>query len=199
MINTQQQRRISKDIILVNSVRKNNDQLAFSELHKRYKGEVFYRMLKLIGNYEDANEITNEAFARVYSGIHTYNKEYAFSTWINTIAKNIFIDRVRLKKNKVVHVWIDQDRAAENGNAWTYEVASKTPTPEEVLIKSEVKKQLHDCINLLTPSYKQVIDMRYFKNYSLKEISSQTNKPLGTIKVQIRRAKMKLREYMEAA
>lgn len=199
MLSIPQRKRITRDIHLVDLVRKSNEQRAVSLLYQRHRGFVFFRILKLIGKYEEAEEITNEAFVRAFGGIHSYNNKYAFSTWVNSIATNIFIDRVRVKSKRVIHVRIDQNRVDDGRDVWKYELPSNALTAEEVLIKIEIKKRLHVCINLLNPCYKQVIKMRYFKNYSLKEISYQTNKPLGTIKVQIRRAKLKLREYMEAA
>ncbi len=133
----------SKDYMYVKAAI-NSDQQAYAELLSRYKDSIYFMLLKIVNNKDDAEDLTIEAFGKAFKNLHQYSPKYAFSTWLFKIANNNCIDFLRKKK-------------------------------------SIVKK--------LKPRYRNLIELRYFKEYSYEEIANELELPLGTVKAQLFRAR----------
>src|SRR5690554_729178 len=86
-----------RDLLIVDRA-KEGDQAAFAELMDRYKEPVYYMLLKMIKNTDDAEDLTIEAFGKAFNRIHQYSPSYAFSTWLFKIASNNCIDFIRKKR-----------------------------------------------------------------------------------------------------
>lgn len=157
---------------------------------------MLYHFKKLVKNNEDdAKELVLEAFEKMSLNIEKFNQETAvFSTWFFKLTQNIFIDRLRKKKEEVSCI---SDLAVydNENNATEFEVEGKEFTPEEELLRSEKNKKILEVIN--TIENKELVDvimMRYFDGMSYDEISKATEKPLGTVKAFLFRAKGILKE-----
>ena len=87
-----------KDYQLVISATENKDQQAFSELMDRYKDAIYFMLLKMVNNKDDAEDLTIEAFGKAFNRLNQYTPNYAFSTWLFKIASNNCIDFLRKKK-----------------------------------------------------------------------------------------------------
>ncbi|MBN1926040.1 MAG: sigma-70 family RNA polymerase sigma factor [Prolixibacteraceae bacterium] len=170
------------------------DEKAFARLMLRYRDSVYYMLLKMVRNKSDAEDLTLEAFGKAFANLNYYSPDFAFSTWIFRIATNNCIDFLR--KQKGIHFSIDNLSDFEfevNGT----KLKSNIPTPEEGMILQQRFDMLHSYIDKLKPHYKQLIDLRYFKEYSYEEIAKELNLPLGTVKVQLFRARNKLYALLE--
>src|ERR1044071_1142052 len=99
------------DYKLVQAALNQGDQKAYAELLQRYRESVFYMMLKMCGNKDDAEDLTIEAFGRAFKKLEQYTPDYAFSTWLFKIASNNAIDFLRKKKQKQT---LSIDTRAEN-------------------------------------------------------------------------------------
>ena len=86
------------DFELVVRARENNDEKAYAELMTKYRDSIFYMMLKMVKNQDDADDLTIEAFGKAFNRLHQYTPNYAFSTWLFRIATNNCIDFIRKKK-----------------------------------------------------------------------------------------------------
>jgi RNA polymerase sigma factor (sigma-70 family) len=180
------------DYKLVRDALENGNQKAYAELMDRYREPLFYMLLKMVNNKDDAEDLTLEAFGKAFNRLDQYTASFAFSTWLFKIASNNCIDFIRRKRMKVFS--IDKTYEREEGNEVTFELKSSTPDPEEKVMFKQEYQIMVDAIEKLKPRYKELIKLRYFDELSYEEISQTLNLPLGTVKAQLFRA----REFVTA-
>ena len=156
------------------------DTAAFEYLFDRYRDAIHRLFLQRTGNTEDADDLLQETFIKVYMNLHRYSPEYTFGQWLYTIARNTFIDYVRKRQDDLP---IDEKFSSP---------ASNTPTPEESVINSQQRNQIELCIARLPENYRRLIRMRFFDEYSYEEIAVKLSLPLGTVKTQIHRARERM-------
>ena len=87
-----------RDFELIDLAIKSNDQNAFKKLMNHYKSSIYFTILKMINNTDDAEDLTNEAFSKAFNKLNKFKKDYTFSTWLFKIAINNTIDFIRKKK-----------------------------------------------------------------------------------------------------
>jgi RNA polymerase sigma factor (sigma-70 family) len=172
------------DLQLVDQAKLGNEK-AFATLMNRYRDSIYYMLLKMVNNPSDAEDLTIEAFGKAFSNLEQYTPRFAFSTWLFKIATNNCVDFIRKKQVSPTPLDHLQD-ALENV---TLNIQSDMPDPEESMINRQKIAALKDIVNQLKPRYKALIELRYFKEYSYEEISSELNLPIGTVKAQLFRAK----------
>lgn len=175
------------DYKLVKLAVENADQKAYAELMVRYRDSVYFMLLKMVNNKDDADDLTIEAFGKAFKRLHQYTPNFAFSTWLFKIASNNCIDFIRKKKKNTLS--LDKTFENEEGNEKGMDVKSEWLDPEEKVIKKQKIKLMHDLVDKLKPRYKQLVEMRYFDEMSYEEISEQLGLPLGTVKAQLFRAR----------
>ena len=161
------------------------DQKAFADLMGRYKESIYYMILKMVNNSDDADDLTIEAFGKAFKNIAQYSPQYAFSTWLFKIATKNSIDFLRKKRGITVSI----DRTDEDGNEYQPSVPDKGLTPEEHYIKNQKIEIMRSIVKSLKPRYRSLIELRYFKELSYEEISQELELPLGTVKAQLFRAR----------
>lgn len=186
-----------KSIIDLELVRKAKagDQAAFSQLMGKYRDSVFFMILKMIHNRDDAEDLTMVAFGKAFNNIQNYTEDFGFSTWLFRIATNNCIDFIRKKKLQTTS--IDQPTRASDGEVAPIAVKDKTSTPEESIIKEQRAQKMRDVLQKLDPKYRQLIEYRYFEELSYDEIAEKMDLPLGTVKAQLFRAKDMLFQKMK--
>jgi RNA polymerase sigma-70 factor (ECF subfamily) len=183
-INNDLSDKAKNDLLLVDQA-KRGDEKAFACLMNRYRDSVFFMLLKMVNNPSDAEDLTIEAFGKAFRNIESYTPKFAFSTWLFRIATNNCVDFIRKKQLSPSPL----DHLQENLDNVTFNIQSDMPDPEESLINSQKIDALKEIVNQLKPRYKELIDLRYYKEYSYDEISSELNLPIGTVKAQLYRAK----------
>ncbi|MGB4292331.1 MAG: sigma-70 family RNA polymerase sigma factor [Bacteroidales bacterium] len=181
-----------QDLILVEQA-KNGDEKAFAALLNRYRDSIYYMLLKMVNNSSDAKDLTIEAFSKAFQNINTYTPVFAFSTWLFKIATNNCIDFLR-KKHKTPQVLEQTDEDEDEG--YEARIESDSPDPEEIMINNQDIDNLHKVVEQLKPKYRKLIELRYFREYSYEEISEELKIPIGTVKVQLFRAKAILYELL---
>jgi RNA polymerase sigma factor (sigma-70 family) len=172
------------DLLLVEEAKKGNEK-AFAGLMNRYRDSIYYMLLKMVNNPSDAEDLTIEAFGKAFRNIDTYTPRFAFSTWLFMIATNNCIDFIR--KKQVAPMSIDQGQ--ESSDYITVNIPSDMPDPEEALINDQKIAILRKIVNQLKSPYKEIIELRYYKEYSYEEISTELKIPIGTVKAQLNRGK----------
>ena len=178
-----------KDLALVERAKK-GDQSAYAELMDRYREAVYFMLLKMVKNTDDAEDLTVEAFGKAFNRLKQYSPSFAFSTWLFKIASNNCIDFIRKKR---VHLTsMDHAYSNSDGQSVKIDVASNTNDPEEVVIKQQKVKMMREVVSKLKPRYRDLIEKRYFQELSYEEIAEDMDIPLGTVKAQLFRA----REFM---
>lgn len=176
------------DYKLVRAALDQGDQKAYAELLQRYRESVYFMMLKMCSNKDDAEDLTIEAFGRAFKKLEQYSPDFAFSTWLFKIASNNAIDFIRRKKIKYS---VPIESKNEDGESFDYTVNIKASglDPEESFIKKQKIDTIRLLVDSLKPKYKEMIELFYFQEMSHEEISKQLNLPIGTIKAQLFRAR----------
>ena len=176
-----------KDYELVLRATNNKDQQAFSDLMDKYKDPIYYMLLKMVNNNDDAEDLTLEAFGKAFNRLNQYTPNFAFSTWLFKIATNNCIDFLRKKKKNVMS--IDNRVSNNDGEEYMFEIKSDGMTPEQIAMNEQKIQLMRQYVKKLKPRYEILVEMRYFKEMSYEEISIELNLPLGTVKAQLFRAR----------
>jgi RNA polymerase sigma factor (sigma-70 family) len=175
-----------KDVELVEKA-KVGDQQAYGELLGRYRDAIYFMLLKMVNNPIDAEDLTIEAFGKAFKNIDQYAPNFAFSTWLFKIATNNCIDFIR--KKRASHISLDQTADGEDSLAPSSLIQSDDPDPEAYMINKQKIKHMRKIVSRLKPRYRQLVELRYFKEYSYEEIAVELDIPIGTVKAQLFRAR----------
>ena len=184
-----------KDYELVLRATKKKDQQAFSDLMDKYRDPIYYMLLKMVNNNDDAEDLTLEAFGKAFNRLNQYTPNFAFSTWLFKIATNNCIDFLRKKKKNVMS--IDNRVSNNDGEEYMFEIKSDGMTPEQIAMNEQKIQLMRQYVKKLKPRYEILVEMRYFKEMSYEEISIELNLPLGTVKAQLFRAREFLYNIMK--
>ncbi|AOY76707.1 ECF RNA polymerase sigma factor SigW [Clostridium formicaceticum] len=168
---------------------KKGDVESFELLIGAYQKKAFNIAYRILGNLEDANDMTQEALVKVYRSIHNFKGNSSFSTWLYSIVNNVCIDFIRKnKKTKLLYI----DGQQEEG-AYTKELPDEMNTPECLFEKNEVKKMIHDAINQLNYEQRKIIVLRDIQGFSYQEIAEILDISVGTVKSRINRGRNHLK------
>jgi len=171
---------VADDRELVRLVLDGDDE-AFEHLFDRYRDAIRRLFVqRLGGEADDADDLLQETFIKVYLNLHRYDDGYTFGQWLYTIARNTFIDFSRKRQSDLS---IDERFSSP---------AATTPTPEESIINSQQRTQIERYLDALPEQYKQLFRLRFMDEYSYEEIAEKLHLPMGTVKTQIHRARERM-------
>lgn len=176
------------DEILVQRILK-GDKPAFRMLVTRYQNLVFTLVLRIVGAREEAEEVSQDVFMKVYSNLSSFEGKSKLSSWIYRIAYNTALTRIRNQRPDISSLDNEKTAAA---------VANKTGTAvyneAERTFRTEYVSR---AINMLEPDDATVITLFYLSEQSMEEIAQILNIEPNAAKVRLHRARKKLREKME--
>jgi len=176
---------------------KQGDLDAFNELVTRYEKLVFHVAYRLAGNYDDANDVAQEAFIRVFNSIGTFRGDANFSTWLYRIITNVYLDERKKAKSHMQTSLEDYIELEES--TVTRQIEDAGPTPDQVVQDMERDQTLQQAI-LQLPEYQRVMIVLYHtQNKSYEEIAEIMSLPIGTVKSRLNRARLALREKLQSA
>lgn len=181
---------ISNYIILTDqqlvTLAQDGDAAAFEVLFNRYKDSIYKLYLtRTNGNSDDADDLLQETFIKVFLNLEKYSTAFTFGQWVYTIARNTFIDFVRKRRDD-----LSIDKLTGTGSQIT--PVALEATPEERVINSQREAQLAMYLTKMSPRYRELIELRFFKELSYEEIADELKLPIGTVKTQIHRAREQL-------
>lgn len=176
-----------QDFKLVNQAINEGDERAFAELMSRYKKSVYFMILKMVRNVDDAEDLTIEAFAKAFKNLGRFKQDYTFTTWLFRIATNNAIDFLRKKKLDTFS--INTSYSNEDGTNLNIDIEDQNLTPIESTIHAEEIEFVHLLVTKLPSKYQRIVKLRYFEELSYEEIAIKLDTPLGTIKAQLHRAR----------
>lgn len=183
------------DYHLVQRAMQEGEQKAFAELMERYREPIYFMLLKMVNNKDDAEDLTIEAFGKAFRRLGQYTPQFAFSTWLFKIATNNCIDFIRKKRIKAIS--IDQGFQSEDGDTIEISVKDVVLDPAEMLQKEERIRKMRAIVEKLKPRYRRLVEMRYFEEMAYEEIAEELKLPLGTVKAQLFRAREFLFQMMK--
>ncbi|MCQ2974861.1 MAG: sigma-70 family RNA polymerase sigma factor [Bacteroidales bacterium] len=166
-------------------------QRAFGELLAKYRESVYFMIVKMVRNPDDAEDLTIESFGKAFRNINSYLPSNAFSTWLFKIASNNTIDFLRSNKQQKNNVSIDKPSSTDpDSTSWAENtLMAPIKDPEESLMKEQKEFLIRNIVKQLHEDYRQITEMRYFDEMSYTEIAETLNLPLGTVKARLFRSR----------
>jgi RNA polymerase sigma-70 factor (ECF subfamily) len=187
MANTATEIEISDNTLISQTIR--GRIKAFRELVFRYQKRAFLYARAMVGNSDDAYDLSQEAFIRVYKHLGKFDPTYPFKVWFFHILSNLCKNHLRQKKNRgKVTVSSELTEAA---------VAPLSRRPDIVFEKSELQQQLWKSIAELPDKFREIIILCHFQEMSYEQISEVLQIPRGSVMSRLYYARQKLREIME--
>lgn len=165
----------------------------FGDLVERYQGRLVNHLYRLLRSVEDAHELAQEVFIKVYQALDRYDPRYRFSTWIFRVAQNAAIDQIRKRRIKMVSF---EGREDADGEVREWDPPSSERGPYGDLRNRERGGAIQRAIDNLPWEYRELIVLRHFGELSYDEIARLEEMPLGTVKNKLFRARQMLKEEL---
>ena len=159
------------------------DNKAFTVLVNRYKDLVFTLAIRMLKNREEAEEVSQDTFIKVFKSLGKFKGDSKFSTWIYRVAYNTCLDRIKKNKSHYKEVAIDE---------FTEHEIKTIDNALATLEKNEQDEKIQQCLQLLPSHDSFLLTLYYFEDLSLEEISKIVELESNTVKVQLFRARKKL-------
>lgn len=175
---------------------KSGDEAAFSEIMRRYRSPITNYIYRFLNDYEEAVDLAQETFVRVYFALERYHTEYAFSTYIYRIATNLAISEIRKRKRRKL-LSLTGLFQYDNEDAQDFNPPDEKLLPDENLIETEQSRTIAKAIATLPEKYRAPIVLRDVEGKTYEEIAQILELGLGTTKSRISRARKLLREKLE--
>ena len=181
------------DRVLVGAILGGQTEL-FTELVRRYEKRIVNYVYRITHRYEEAHDLAQEIFVKVYMALDRYDPKYQFSTWIFRIAQNAAIDALRKKQLTEVSLTRTSD---EEGHGKEREFADVGVSPYRDLKNKELSAAIDKAVDRLPDEYRELIQLRHFGELSYDEIAELKRMPLGTVKNKLFRARNLLKDELE--
>jgi RNA polymerase sigma-70 factor (ECF subfamily) len=163
-----------------------DDQRAYTALVEKYQERAFWVAYNMLGNSEEARDVVQEAFVRVFRAIHRFDFNMSFYTWLYRIVSNLAIDQLRkLKRRRPVRLDDIGEQAGES---------PESEAPSARLEESELKREVHQVLGELPPHYKAVLVLRDLEGLSCKEIAAVTGASHPTVRWRLHTARKLFKE-----
>ena len=170
------------------------DRDRFTELVRRYEKRVINYVYRITHRYEEAHDLAQEIFVKVYLALDRYDPKYQFSTWLFRIAQNASIDALRKKSIAEVPL----ARPTEDDSQKEREFADTGASPYRALKNKQLASAIEKAVKNLPADYRELIQLRHFAELSYEEIASMKKLPLGTVKNKLFRARNLLKTELES-
>jgi RNA polymerase sigma-70 factor (ECF subfamily) len=172
-----------------------NGEDLFPELVRRYQGRIVSHLTRVVGSREEALDLSQEIFLKVFQALDRYNSEFRFSTWIFRIASNAAIDFLRKRRIRTVSMDSPPPGESEEESPQR-EFPSPDLDPLGNLRNAERRRRIGREISALPPDFRELIALRHFAGLSYEEIAETKNMPLGTVKNKLFRARAVLKDRL---
>lgn len=169
------------------------EQLLYSELVRRYQGRLVNYLYRMLRNEDDAHDLAQEVFLKIYGALDRFDPRYRFSTWLFRVAQNAAIDKIRRRRLKLVSIHRPDDGQGDGGD---WELPGNDPTPYQDARNVERGAAIRQAIEDLPWEYQELISLRHFGELSYDEIASLKEMPLGTVKNKLFRGRQMLKEKL---
>ncbi|ADG98547.1 RNA polymerase, sigma-24 subunit, ECF subfamily [Segniliparus rotundus DSM 44985] len=164
-----------------------SDMPSWEALVREHGARVYRIAYRLTGNQQDAEDLTQETFLRVFRSLHAY-RPGVFEGWLRRIATNLFLDQAR-RKTKIRMEALPED----------YErVPSGAPSPEEVLVDADLDPALQSALDSLPPDFRAVVVLCDIEGLSYEEVATSLGVKLGTVRSRLHRARQAIRDSLLA-
>src|SRR5260221_2545386 len=169
---------------------KQGDQDAFAQLVQQHQRRVFNLVFRMLQEYEEANEVTQETFLAAWQGLHSFREDARFSTWLYRIAYNCALKQLeQRKRDQALQTVVQAEYVAANRN-------------EEERVDAELEAHarqnaVHEQLSMLPAKYRIVLVLRHLQEKTYEEMAEILTLPVGTITTHLFRARNLLKERLE--
>jgi RNA polymerase sigma-70 factor (ECF subfamily) len=187
----------STDECLVSRMRQ-GDESAFEEIVDLYWDRIYARVLQLLKNPQDAEEVTQDAFLRAHRGLANFRGDASFSTWLFQIATNLAHNRYWYwwRRKRDVSMSLDQTLGADSDTTLVDVLPEDREDPAEESLTNELTRRVEECLPKLSRKHRDILALRIKENLSYEEIAQKLGIRVGTVKSRIARARESLREKL---
>lgn len=168
------------------------DQAAFERLVERYQKPVYHQALRLLSNQEDAADVTQEVFLKVWRNLPSFRGESGFSTWLYRLTDNAAIDLLRREKKRRGDPSLDDEEQRFDSL-----LADPAPTPYQAAEREELRRAVANGLDSLSEEHRRVLVLREVSGLSYEEIGQQLGLNAGTVKSRIARARLSLAKKLQ--
>jgi len=169
---------------------KSGDQDAFAQLVQRYQRRVFNLVYRMLQQYEEANEITQETFLAAWQGLPAFRGDARFSTWLHRIAYNCCLKQLEQhKRDKALQVALQAEQALKG--------ADRDRPADAELEAHDRQALIREHISHLPAKYRIVLILRHLQDMTYEEMAEILTMPIGTIKTHLFRARNLLKERLQ--
>jgi RNA polymerase sigma-70 factor, ECF subfamily len=170
----------------------NGNISAFEELIYNYDKKVLALAMKYVKNEDDAKDIYQDVFIRVFKGLKKFQFKSEFSTWLYRIVTNVCLTH-KTKSNRREFISIHPDEENENSS---FDIADEKPSPDRVVNSSEISEHITEALESLSQRQKMIFILKHYEGYKLKEIAEMLQCGEGTIKKYLFDAVRKMRTQL---
>lgn len=172
------------------------DQAAFGELVEMYHGQVYGQILRMVRNAEDAKEIAQTAWIKVWNKIDSFRFESAFSSWLYRVATFTALDAIRKRDSRRE---LSYENPEESSEVIDDPSVSVVAPPEQIrmLVRQEIRERFTEALEHLPEHHKTALMLRETEGLSYKEIAAKTNCKEGTVMSRIFNARKAIQTYMK--
>jgi RNA polymerase sigma-70 factor (ECF subfamily) len=175
------------------------DAAAWEEIVQRYHRRIYNICYRFAGSAEDAQDLTQEVFIRMYRTLTTYDtSKGAFTTWLTTMTRNLLVDHFRKTK---------QDRMTDSLDATPSEhedamplgerIPDEGPLPDSGVQSRETREVVHSALQKLSPELREAVILRDLQDMDYREIATVLRVPEGTVKSRINRGRAELARLLQ--
>lgn len=171
------------------------DQGAFRQLFESHAPFVHRLAIRMLGDAEDAADLTQEIFVRAYERLRSMRDGQAFRAWLTRLAVNMAHDRLRRRRMPTVSLDCPPP-GREEGAEWT--LADEGLDTEARLLREELARQVQQALQALSADHRLVVALHHLEGLPVDEIATTLGVPIGTVKSRLSRARVELRRLLSA-
>ena len=191
--------RSEDDAGLVSRCQRGNPD-AFEILVERHQKKMLNVAYRVTDDYDEACEVTQEAFISAYRAIKGFKGNAKFSTWMTSITINHARNRMRQRRSRAMHEIVSLDDPAETGNGLVlHDPPSREAPAIDQLEQAEIRAQVRECVGALDEEYREVLVLRDMEGFSYQEICDILKMPDGTVKSRLHRARGSVKDCLKRA
>lgn len=184
-----------RDETLAFEAREGNMQ-AFADLVERHKGRVYRTLYQVVGDANDAQDLSQEVFVKLFRSLGTYRGDAAFTTWLHRLTLNLAFDWLRARRRRPLQVPLEP--TADRDDRPVPELPSQEAGPEEIALRAERRQSVRQAVQNLSPDYREVVLLHHFHHLSYQQIADRLEIPVRTVETRLYRARAQLKKVLTA-
>jgi RNA polymerase sigma-70 factor (ECF subfamily) len=161
------------------------DQAAWEQIVRQHWRKVFNLAYKFVGRHDEAEDLTQDIFLKIFKALHTFDRRANFQTWLISISRNLCIDHYRSLRK-------ERETMAREVDASTLAPVSRERGPYAELEQLDLRQIIRKALGELPPALREAVTLRDLQEFSYQEIAARLNLPEGTVKSRINRGRIEL-------